>query len=295
MTNTEHLPSNWGRWGDNDEAGTLNLIGDDTKSRAAAEVRTGRSVSLALPIVPSALLSGPFVPATTDESPVQLMVVHPVRPAEHTCANVDMMLVTNHHPRSTHLDAVAHIAEDEMVYPGRPLSHSVTPGGVHHGSTVAFGEGIVTRGVLLDLAVDGPLAEGHGVTARDLEHAERRQGVTLHEGDALVVRCGWDFTPDPSKRSPGMSVEAVRWMHDRGVSLYVGDIGDAFPPLDPTVPFPMHAVGLTRLGLPLVDAANVEDLVAVCRELDRYSFMLVTAPPRIAHLTGVPVNPIAVF
>ncbi|WP_211262212.1 cyclase family protein [Nitriliruptor alkaliphilus] len=226
---------------------------------------------------------------------MQQVVVHPVRPAEHTCANVDIILITNHHPRSTHLDAVAHIAEGELVYPGRPLASSVTPGGVHHGSTVAFGEGIVTRGVLLDLAADGPLAEGHGVTATDLEEAERRQGVRVEEGDALVVRCGWDFTPDPTKRSPGMSVNAVRWMHDRGVSLYVGDIGDAFPPLDPQVAFPMHAVGLTRLGLPLVDAANVEDLVAVCRELGRYSFMLVAAPPRIANLTGVPVNPVAIF
>jgi kynurenine formamidase len=171
----------------------------------------------------------------------------------------------------------------------------VTPAGVHHGSTAAFSEGIVTRGILLDLAGDGPISEGRAVTADDLEAAERREGVCVESGDALVLRGGWKFTPDPDRPSLGISIDAVRWMHRRGVSLYAGDIGDAFSPLDPAVPFPLHTVALTRMGMPLIDAANVDDVAAVCEETGRYSFLLTAAPPRVQGATGLPVNPIAIF
>ncbi|WP_326569388.1 cyclase family protein [Amycolatopsis rhabdoformis] len=292
---TEELPSNQGRWGADDERGALNLITDEVRARAAREVRTGRWVSLALAIGPAPILSGPFVPSKVEESPVQQLMVHPVQPHPAVTASLDVLVVTNHHPRSTHLDAPAHIADHGVVYPGRPLAESVTPAGVHHGSSAAFSEGIVTRGVLLDLAEAGPLPEGHAVTAADLEAAERNHGVRVESGDALVVRCGWEFTPDPARASPGLSLDAVRWLDRRGVSVYAGDIGDAFPPLDPAVPFPLHAVALTRLGIPLVDAANVDDLAAACEELGRHSFLLVAAPPRITGTTGLPVNPVAVF
>lgn len=295
MSEEQILPDNWGRWGENDDRGTLNLITDEVRARAASEVRTGRSVSLALAIDPTPILSGPFVPASTEESPVQQLVVHPVYPADTVTANVDVLLVTIHHPRSTHIDALAHIASEGLVYPGRPLNESVAPDGIHHSSTAAFGEGIVTRGILLDLAGDGPVPEDRAVTADDLEAAERREGVRVESGDALVVRGGWGFTPDPDRPSLGISIDAVRWMHRRGVSLYAGDIGDALRPLNPAVPFPLHTVAITRMGMPLIDAANVDDLAAVCAETGRYGFLLTAAPPRVKGATGLPVNPIAIF
>lgn len=290
MEGSSDLPSNWGRWGDDDELGTLNLITDEARARAAAEVRSGRAVSLALPIQPTPIISGPFAPATTEGSPVQQLMVH-TGPVMH--AAVDVMVVTNHHPRSTHLDALSHQSIDGRVYPGRLLGDSVSPAGVKHASTTTFAAGVVTRGVLLDLAAHGPLPAGYAVTARDLDAAEEREGVTVEAGDALVVRFGWAATPDPPM--PGMSVDALRWMHRRGVSIYVGDIGDAIPALDPESPAPLHGIGLVRLGMPLIDAANVEELAAVCEELSRYSFLLTVAAPRIHGLTGVPVNPLAVF
>ncbi|WP_405990712.1 cyclase family protein [Streptomyces sp. NBC_00986] len=212
-------------------------------------------------------------------------------PAAH--ATTDVVLVTNHHPRSTHLDALAHQSLDGRVYPGRLLTDSVSPAGVTHGSTTAFAAGVVTRGVLLDLAATGPLPVGHAVTAQDLDAAEKRQGVTVESGDALVVRFGQPTTPAPPM--PGVSIDAVRWMHRRGVSLYAGDTGDAFPAPDPEAPLPLHGIGLVLLGMPLIDAANVEELAAVCGELSRHTFLLTVAAPRIHGLTGVPVNPLAVF
>ena len=290
MEEASDLPSNWGRWGEDDEAGTLNLITDDVRARAAAEARSGRAVSLALPIRPAPIISGPFAPATVESSPVQQLMAY-TGPAPQAVA--DVMLVTNHHVHSTHLDALSHQAIDGLVYPGRPLADSVTPAGVTHGSTTAFASGVVTRGVLLDLAADGPLPGGHPVTAGDLDAAEEREGVTVESGDALVVRGGWALTAEPPV--PGISADAVRWMHRRGVSLYAGDIGDARPALNPGTPSPLHKIALVRLGMPLIDAASVEELAAVCGQLSRYRFLLTIAPPRILGMTGVPVNPLAIF
>ena len=284
------LPTNWGRWGADDELGTLNLITDDVRAKAAEQVRTGRWVSLAQPITPNPMISSPFAPTTVDVSPVQHFM-------SHTGMGVagDLMLVTNHHAKSTHLDALAHWSTDGEVYPGQPRDQVVTAAGVTHASTGAFAAGIVTRGVLLDLAVDEPLPSGHPVTSQDFEQAEQRQGVEVGSGDALVVRFGWPSSPVVGRPSPGISLDAVRWMHRRGVAVFAGDRGDAHPPLDPDGPSPLHGVALGRMAMPLIDGAELDDLAALCAQLGRYSFLLTVAPPRIHGMTGIPVNPIAVF
>ncbi|MYW90905.1 cyclase family protein [Amycolatopsis rubida] len=290
MSEPNDLPSNWGRWGADDELGTLNLITDEVRERAAREVRTGRSVSLAVPIQPAPVLSGPFPPRTAEESPVQQLMLYTGSPA---IAYADALTVTNHHPLSTHLDALAHIPQDGQVYPGRPANESVTMGGVVHGSTTAFAEGIVTRGILLDFGADGPVPADRALTAQDLEAAEERFNVHVEPGDALVARFGWVQTRYSGNPMPGMSLDATRWMHDRGVSLYAGDLSDAYPPV--CSPPAMHGVALPRLGMPLIDAVDADELASVCAELGRYSFLFVAAPPRILGLTGVPVNPVAVW
>ena len=98
----------------------------------------------------------------------------------------------------------------------------------------------------------------------------------------------------PIRPVPGVSVGAVRWMHRRGVSLYTGDIEDARP-LNPGLPRPCTKIAPVRLGMPLIDAANVGELVAVRARLSRYSFLLALAPPGILGMTGIPVNPLAIF
>ncbi|MEV0848003.1 cyclase family protein [Streptomyces sp. NPDC049954] len=289
---TPDLPSNRGRWGLDDQLGTLNLITEEVRARGAAEVRTGRAVSLAQVIEPAPVVSGPFAPAGRPASPVQQTVTYTGSP---TMAAVDVMTVVNHHTRSTHIDALVHIPRDGDVYPGRPLTRSLSPAGAVHGSTTAFAAGIVTRGVLLDLAPGTALEPGHAITARDLEAAEERQGVRLESGDALVVRSGWIGGPQPDREMPGISLDAVRWMDRRGASLFTGDAGDAHPGHDPACPMPLHDVALPLLGMPLIDVPDLEELAAVCAELGRYAFLLTVAPPRIHGLTGVPVNPLALF
>lgn len=284
--------SNWGRWGTNDELGTLNLITEETRARAVAQARLGRCVSLARPIEPASMLGGPFAPPTPPSPPVQQAMLYTGVPP---MAMAEVLVMTPHNPGLTHLDALVHIPVDGHVYPGRPLTEAVTPTGIHHGSTTAFADGVLTRGVLLDLAHGDRLPPAHPVTGADLDAAEQRSGVRLEPGDALVVRGGWTFSRDPASPMPGMTVDAVAWMRRRDVSVYAGDIGDAHPPVDPQVALPLHLIGLARLGMPLIDGAEVEELAAVCAELGRYTFLLTIAPPRLRGATGVPVNPQAIF
>lgn len=294
MTETDHdqLPDNWGRWGEDDQLGTLNLVTDEVRARAAAEVRHGRHVSLARPVDPASMTSSPFAPPAPSSPPVQRV---PLFTGIPPMGMAEVFTVVPHDPGLTHLDAVAHMPVDGLVYPGRPVADAVTPAGVDHGSTTAFADGVLTRGVLLDLAPDGRLPAGHPITGADLDAAEERAGVRVEPGDALVVRTGWTASWDGDEPSPGVTLDAVAWMHRRDVSVYAGDIGDAVPPLDPQLPMPLHMVGLTRLGMPLVDGAAVDELAAVCAELGRNAFLLALAPPRVRAATGIPVNPMAVF
>lgn len=192
----------------------------------------------------------------------------------------------------THFDALAHQVIDGKVYPGLALEEAGGQAGLRHGSTAVFAHGVVTRGVLLDLASDGPLPEGHGVTGAELEAACARAGVEMRGGDALVVRGGWDLT---ASRRPGMSLDAVAWMHRHDVAVYAGDIGDARPPIDPRVGGPLHRVALPLLGMPLIDSAAPAELAAACAEEGRATFLFAAAPPPLGAASGVPVNPLAIF
>ncbi|SEF24204.1 Kynurenine formamidase [Amycolatopsis pretoriensis] len=292
MTDTVDRLGNWGRWGPDDERGTLNLITDETCARALAEARTGRCVSLAKPIEPASMMGGPFAPPGPPSPPVQQAMLYTGTPP---MGLAEVLVVTPHNPGLTHLDALVHIPVDGHVYPGRPLAEAVTPTGVRHGSTTAFADGVLTRGVLLDLAPGDRLPPAYPVTGADLDAAEQRSGHRLEPGDALVVRGGWNFSRDPANPMPGMTVDAVAWMRQRDISVYAGDIGDAHPSVDPQVPLPLHMIGLARLGMPLIDGAEVEELAEVCAELGRYAFLLSIAPPRLRGATGVPVNPQAIF
>jgi kynurenine formamidase len=286
------LPSNWGRWGAEDQLGTLNLIDADARLRAAAEVRTGRHVSLARPVAP--------VPFTAAGGPVGKPTRMPAAVLQtigfggtDPFAMTDTLIVNTHNAALTHLDAVAHIPIDQQIYPGVPLDDAVTPLGVRHGSADNFAAGIITRGILLDLAPDDvPLKPEHRISSADLDRILDKSGVHLQLGDAIAVRAGWDVNRPMHEPVPGLDLSAIAWLHAHDVSVYIGDVGDPRPP---TFPLPLHQVALARLGLPLVDAAALDDLATTCRAEQRCSFLLVLAPPPITGTTGLPVNPIAIF
>ncbi|MEC3975749.1 cyclase family protein [Amycolatopsis sp. H20-H5] len=283
--------SNQGRWGADDELGTLNHITDEVRARAVSEARLGRFVSLGARLDASAVIPGPMAAASPPFGPVVATKFYTGSPP---MSMAEQLTVNTHHPQLTHLDALTHTVVDNKVYPGVPLPERATFFGITKGSSAAFSGGIVSRGVFLDLAPGGRLPERFPITGAVLDDACARTGVEVLPGDAVVVRSGWREL-EPGRATAGFTPDGVRWLGEKSVSVYAGDIGDSHPILDPENPTPLHRIGLVHLGLVLCDAADPTALAEVCAELGRYTFMIVFAPMRVDGLTGLPVNPLAIF
>ena len=291
--------SNWGRWGPDDELGTINLITPAKMAQAGRLVKEGISVSCSRPIVPEAASDKlPFPPLHfmqwTGES----------APSSGSGASQDFIGFSTHGAAITHLDSLCHVFWDAKMYNGKSASlvtarEKATVGGVH-----IAGDGLVTRGVLLDIAqVRGKewLDPGDAVFLEDLEAAEKAQGVRVEPGDALLLRWGWykrreRLGPPTSLARPGLHAATLPWLHQRGVALLVADASqDVDPSGYSQARNPIHAVGIVAMGLWLIDAANCEELASTCNRLNRWEFMFMVAPLRFHNATGSPVNPLAVF
>jgi kynurenine formamidase len=287
----EDLPTNWGRWGTNDDHGTLNFITDEARARGVAEATSGQVVSLAMPITPVPLGGGFGFPSGQPmPAPVTQIMNFTSTPA---AAFTDMLLINVHHVKSTHIDALAHVNSDGRVYPGVPVDEAIAGGTVQKSSSAPFTTGVTTRGVLLDLAPGGSLEDRYEVTGADFEQAEERSGVRVESGDALIVRGGWNVSENPIGPMPYLTLDAVTWMAEREVSLYAGDLCDE-PPIRPGS-LVVHQVALARLGMPLIDGAEVDELARTCQSLGRYSFLFVLGTIPVSGATGLPVNPLAIF
>jgi len=284
-------PSNWGRWGADDERGTLNYITPEVRLSAVAMAVTGEVVSLAARVTPLSLTGVlSFGSAPTPPGISQLLTT--MGPVQR--AMTDVLVINSHHASLTHIDAVVHVPVDGKVYPGVDLDEAVSFGLVQHGSTRGFGDGIVTRGVFLDLAPGGRLDPGFSVTRDVLERAADKAGAEVRSGDALVVRGGWQIEEGLSAPIPAVTLDAVEWMHEREVSVWAGDIGDP-PPFPAGRIMPLHMVALPRLGMPLIDNAKLDELSRVSQDLGRWTFLFVAATLAVDGATGLPVNPLAIF
>jgi kynurenine formamidase len=218
-------------------------------------------------------------------------------------SSLDALLVVPHGFEVTHMDAVTHAYFEGRVYNGRSVADAVPAGGVAFGSIHAARDGILTRGVLLDvpaaLGVEH-LQPGDGIGTAELGAAERLAGVRVEPGDVVVVRSGLDRRealqgPGPTEPREGLLPDAVLWLHERDVAVFSGDCIERQPSGYPRVPLPLHQVGLVAMGLMILDATDVETLRELCREEGRSEFLFVASPLRLPSGTGSPVNPLAVF
>lgn len=303
--------SNAGRWGPDDELGTLNHLSAAKTRDAARLALTGAVLSLAWPI---SAHSAPSQPAEVE---------HRMYPGDMSAD--DYLGLSMHQQGLTHLDCVSHVAApDGRVYNGRRLDHLKSAQGLTHGSVYAQRGGIVTRGVLLDVpAALGMewLEPGQAITAHDLDAAERYGDVVVGTGDVAVVRGGVaarEAALEPNVYAPGLGPDAIEWLFDREVAVYTGDMPDRVTPLAARVlglvapgasdspdqvddapptryPLPLHQIGIAAMGLVLLDFCRVEELARACRELRRYEFLFVAAALPIQGGTGSPVNPLAIF
>ncbi|WP_328332130.1 cyclase family protein [Kribbella sp. NBC_00382] len=297
--------SNWGRWGDDDELGTLNLITDDVRLAAARAVRHGRSVSCGWEVA---------VPEEMERSTTACPCAADMPGAEHMPAafhadrrwgfSNERLGIFFHGNTITHLDSPCHLFWDGKMYNGRPDSLVDAETGSAWAAVTAAANGIITRGVLLDIAQvrDVPWLEpGEGVFPEDLEEAERRQGVRVGSGDAVLLRTGYgrarhESGPSGDITQAGWHASCLPWLHERGVALIGADTPqDVQPSGYDNVLMPVHAVGLVAMGLWLLDNLDLEACATTAADLGQWDFHLALTPLRLAGTSGSPVNPIATF
>ena len=284
--------SNTRKWGADDELGTLNYITDAKRRAAAALVKHGRSVSI-----------GRDLSTVADRLNADPLRHRMLFDATSPVSALDSFEMATHGFAITHLDAITHVFWEGNTYNGRRSDELLRPDGLRSGSVYAQRNGIVTRGVLLDVtAVRGVpfLTPGEAVTAEDLTAAERLSGTEVTSGDAVFVHVGLERreaeqgTEDPSVRA-GLDASCLPWLHEREVAVYSGDCVDQIPFPSKAVPLPLHQIGLVAMGLVLLDCPRLAELVGVCAELGTPEFLLTAAPLRIPGGTGSPVNPLCLF
>ena len=286
--------SNWGRWGEDDELGTLNLV-TPAKSRAAAMlVREGVSISMALDLntVPDELNANPF-----------RHTVSVGRFSGHAVAGDDYG-VQYHGFAHSHIDGLPHFAHKGKLYNGFGFDTIKPTGATKLGIHVAK-NGIVARGVLVDMpwlkGVDY-LEPGTAITAQDLEAWEEKTGVAVGSGDVLLVRTGrwervrqkgqWNFL----QGAAGMHASVALWLKERDVALIGCDgVSDVMPSGVEGLANPLHELVLVGLGLRILDNLDLDEAAAAAASRERWTFMFVGAPLRVVGGTGSPLNPLAVF
>jgi kynurenine formamidase len=293
---------NWGRWGDDDEKGTLNYIQPEHIRRAAALVRSGWSVSMAIPINK---VAGPDNPHPAALHMVRGFDIRSALGEPAYCA--DFLGSEIHGDCYTHIDALCHIAMYGKLYNGKPMS-TVTSRGATIQDITAYAHGIVGRGVLLDIPrLRGVkwLEPGEAVTTAELEAAEKAQGVRLDEGDIFVFRTGhhrrrlelgpWKNGYDGEGKA-GLHVETILMLHQRKVAAFFPDgDGETVPSNVEGMAGPIHALQIASMGMACADSLQFEELITICEEERRWEFLVVAAPLRLPAGTGSLFNPIAIF
>jgi kynurenine formamidase len=288
---------NWGRWGEDDQLGTLNFITREVRRKAAGLVREGRSISCA--------------------NPIQTRAVQPdehrnSNPADHRMrvsgtGSGDYIGLSFHGFVNTHIDALCHrfTEADGVMYNGKPISLVTEEGALSH-SIDRWNDGIVTRGVLYDIprmrgtdyvSLDRP------VEGWDLEDFAHEHGVEPRPGDAVLIRSGdspfWAanpgfvFTgPRDGLSTPGVAVSALEFLYEHDAAILVWDLQEAGNHGMPAT-VPLHEVAIPYMGMTFVDNANLERLADACAAVGRYEFLFTVAPLVVIGGTGSPVNPIA--
>ena len=286
--------SNWGRWGDDDQFGTINLITKEKRKSAAALVLKGISVSMAQTLLTA--------PAADSPSPFEHKMV--VAPNENNAWAVDSLSVVFHGFGHSHIDSLCHLSHKGQYYNGNPIS-TVTMDGCKTGSVSSLGDGIFTRAVLMDiprLKNKKWLEPGPPVYTEDLEAWEKKTGAKVGAGDAVLLRTGrWLRRAElgawkSSEGFAGFHASTVKWLRERDVAIIGSDAGlDVYPSGVKGVGAPVHEMVLVALGMPILDTMNLEAVAEMAAELNRWEFLLTAAPLRVPHGTGSPINAVATF
>ena len=280
---------NWGRWGPNDQLGSANLVTAAKRKQAASLAKQGETVSLA---------HNPLTDRAEDNA----------NPFEHTMLrgnNMDRYAVSYHGYAHSHIDALCHILYKDQTYNGYARADVNTDKGCTKLGIENLKNGIVTRGILIDIARlrNVPYLEpGTAIYVEDLEAWEKKAGVKIASGDAVLLRTGrwarreklgpWNV----GQSAAGLHASVAPWIKARGVAFLGSDAAeDVTPSMVEGIALPIHTLMITALGINLLDNQDLEALGETAARLNRWEFMLTIAPVPVTGGTGFPLNAIAMF
>jgi kynurenine formamidase len=294
--------SNWGRWGEDDEIGTLNFVTPEKRVRAASMVKTGKTFDLGMPYDKN----GPFPPGGFRINPVHVMTFLPgdiPQAADGYIAADDMVIMGLQ--AATQWDSLAHVGYDGLFYNNVPQTAVNSLVGASRNSFAKSADRLVARGVLLDIArlkdIDR-LPDSYEITAADLSAAEERQGARVESGDFLLLRTGsyqWFLEGDRAHfmgDEPGPGLDSCRWLHDREVAALALDnwACEVRPSKIEGGHNPFHQVAIRDIGLLIGEMFNFEDLAADCEQDGIWEFLFSGTGLKVTGGVGSPLTPLAI-
>jgi kynurenine formamidase len=292
--------SNWGRWGKDDQAGTVNLITPAKRKQAAALVKEGIAISLSLDadIAPKEPAAGARY---TWQHAMRSTGLNMRGPSGYA---VDSITVSFHGNNTTHFDALSHFIFEGHVYNGFPAA-SITDWGAEKNDVMPYKDGMTTRGVLIDWPrfKNVPyMGDNEAIYAQDLDEWEKKSGVKIESGDCLLLRTGrWKRVAekgplDLNVAAPGLYASCAKWLKERNIALLGSDVvQDVRPSRVEGVNQPIHQLFLVAVGTPLFDNCDLERASEQAAKLGRSTFCMTVAPLRVPGATGSPFNPLAIF
>jgi kynurenine formamidase len=284
--------SNWGRWGKDDQRGTLNLITTDKRKQALRLVREALAVSLAHTLEKEA----------SADNPRPLGQQMTLDTAGHA---MDLYTIWYHGSTITHIDSLCHYSFEGKIYNGFARSSIAQGPGCPNNGVEHQRDGIMTRGIIVDLPrlKNVPYLEpGTAVYPSDLEAWEKYANIRIGAGDAVFLRTGrwvqraqkgpWNVARDAA----GWHASVMPWLKQRDVALRGNDaVNDVQPSGVEGNGRPIHQLAIVAMGLPLVDVMDLEAAAETAARLRRWEFLLTAAPVPVPGGTGFPLNPIATF
>lgn len=293
--------SNWNRWGADDQMGAVNLITSAKRKAAVRLVREGASYSMArnAETKEAADNPAPIVRKTTRAGKGQT-------PGPAGIGGTgDNFFIQYHGYAHTHMDTICHFLYEGKMYNGYSQDE-VTEDGAAKNSIINYKNGIITRGVLMDMArhkgVDY-LEPGTAIYPEDLEAWEKKAGVRVGAGDVMIVRSGRWARRDAKGPWPiqgeglaGLHMSCARWLHARDVSILGGDgAQDVLPSMVTGVSQPIHALCIVAMGMPIFDNLDLELIGREAEKRKRWDFLVTASPAAVPGATGSVLNPIATF
>jgi kynurenine formamidase len=288
--------SNWGRWGKEDQKGTVNLITAAKRKQGVSLAREATVVSLS-----HAQSTEKFL---DNDQPLSQVMNSTGEGAAGSGAGMDTYTMRYHGGYFTHMDALCHMFYNGHAYNGLP-QNIVTNTGASKLDITAFQEGIVTRGILMDIPrLKGVryLEPGTPIHPEDLDAWEKQAHLKAASGDMLLIRTGrWarraEKGPWPVVNSTaGLYATCARWLKQRDIAVLASDaISDVKPSRVEGLSDPIHKLAIVALGTPIFDNCDLEPLSEIANRLQRWEFLVTAAPMVVPGGTGSPLNPLAIF